>query len=467
MFAFVFSRDGLPARFSLCLFVAAVCLPGGHVLGQAKKDGPPPPAPVRATIVTNESVTSMQSFIGTVTPIRLAVVGSAVDGRIKSVDVEEGDLVSPKEGERLPLVQIQTGTIQIEIDAAQVELEVREAALQQLKISIPLEVQEAAANVAAAEASLQFAKAELERSQRLFANGGGLSRSELDQALSTFQAASETLKASRVLHLKLEGTQETRIKQSESLVAAQREALRLLEDRKSKYTIVAPFPGAITRKIAEVGQWITSGADAIEIVQMDPIEVTVSVPQAQIQRLQYSLDQATANDQALKAAIVLDSLSEPLEGTVHRIVPQADLMSRAFPVKIRLRNPTTETGYVLKPGMLANATMHIGSTADKLLVAKDALVLNDKTSKLMVLDQTQQPPVAKAVQVRTGHAVGSMIEVIGDVKAGDWVVIEGNERLRPNQTVNILNRDELLKNKPVPATVSQSQQPPADDPENS
>jgi len=41
------------------------------------------------------------------------------------------------------------------------------------------------------------------------------------------------------------------------------------------------------------------------------------------------------------------------------------------------------------------------------------------------------------VKVTTGIGSGDSIEVAGALSAGDRVVIRGNERLQPGQTVNI------------------------------
>jgi multidrug efflux pump subunit AcrA (membrane-fusion protein) len=46
------------------------------------------------------------------------------------------------------------------------------------------------------------------------------------------------------------------------------------------------------------------------------------------------------------------------------------------------------------------------------------------------------------VSVKAGSSVGSWIEVSGSLQPGDQVVIQGNERLRPDQEVSILRTSE-------------------------
>ena len=46
---------------------------------------------------------------------------------------------------------------------------------------------------------------------------------------------------------------------------------------------------------------------------------------------------------------------------------------------------------------------------------------------------------ARAVPVQVGVADGRLIQVKGDLESGGYVVIRGNERLRPGQDVMISN----------------------------
>ena len=45
--------------------------------------------------------------------------------------------------------------------------------------------------------------------------------------------------------------------------------------------------------------------------------------------------------------------------------------------------------------------------------------------------------MAEYVAVETGLSKGELIEVIGELQVGDRVVVRGNERLRPGQSVSI------------------------------
>jgi len=73
-----------------------------------------------------------------------------------------------------------------------------------------------------------------------------------------------------------------------------------------------------------------------------------------------------------------------------------------------------------------------------LLIKKDALVLGGAKPVVFKLVQVGEKKTVVPVPVQAGTSLGSWIEVSGELKAGDQVVIQGNERLRPDQEVGIM-----------------------------
>lgn len=84
-----------------------------------------------------------------------------------------------------------------------------------------------------------------------------------------------------------------------------------------------------------------------------------------------------------------------------------------------------------------------------LMVSKDALVLGGPTPMIYVVEPGKEDPKqgkARAVPVQVGVAEGRLIQVKGELESGGYVVIRGNERLRPGQDVaisNVLSPDAL------------------------
>ena len=77
---------------------------------------------VVASSVVRREVTASETFIGTVMPARRTVVGSGADGRVRQLLVNDGEEV--RKGD--PVARLRSKTLQIELAAAQAQLEIRE-----------------------------------------------------------------------------------------------------------------------------------------------------------------------------------------------------------------------------------------------------------------------------------------------------------------------------------------------------
>ncbi len=413
-----------------------------------------PPGPVAVSRVVATRQPASKSFIGTLYPVRSSIVGSAVDGRVTGIYVDEGDPVSIQETSDAgsepgqPIVQLRTVSLDIEIEAAEVELKTREQAEMELQASLPAEIESAEAVIDEIESRLKFSNDNYERLVRLAETGGGISKREIDESFSTMSSQSSLLVAARSQLNRLNATRESRLAQARSSVEAQQAEIRRLQELRDKYTIRAPFAGYVTSKRTELGQWVSQGEDVMEIVQLDPIELVINVPQAFIEQVQESLRINRQAGRKFTARVSVDDVAQLLEGEVVQIVPQADLRSRSFPVRIRIDNPPTDGGPLLKSGMLAQASLFIDRSEEILLIKKDALVLGGPRIILYVVSPGAdgQPSSVRPVPVDIGASIDDWIQVSGQISAGDVVVIEGNERLMPGQPVMVTRE----VNDPIP-----------------
>jgi multidrug efflux pump subunit AcrA (membrane-fusion protein) len=142
----------------------------------------------------------------------------------------------------------------------------------------------------------------------------------------------------------------------------------------------------------------------------------------------------------MSASLRLDAMPDKLfEAEISRIVPQADVRSRSFPVKMVIPNPRDASGHVLKSGMLARVTLAVAEPKLAMLVPKDALVLGGPAPLVYVIvrDPQSGKTIAAAVPVQLGVADGAEIQVLGNLQLGQQVVVRGNERLMPNAPVTV------------------------------
>ncbi len=380
------------------------------------------PASVVVAEVQEESLTPVQEFVGTVIPSRRSVIGSAVDGRVIEYQVDAGQKVDKEQ----PLAQLRTGTIEIEIKGARAELRLRDAELAELKEGArPEERAQGEARLAAAKALAAYAKARLERTRQMATTGGLVSAEELDLAVSQYQSAEQRrIEAEESLGLILAGTRAEQIDQAIAKQETQQEMVALLEDRLKKYTIRAPFNGYIVKEYTEAGAWVRQGDPIAEIIDIDPVEIEVNVPESSAVHLR----------QGTKIRIHVDALPEQVfEGELSRVVPDADPRTRTFPVKIRVPNAPEDETNLLRPGMLARAELPSGRQIKGLSIPKDAVVFGGPQPTVFVVSDNTARPVNVQIQVASAQNV----IVLGELRVGDKVVTRGNERLRPGQAVTI------------------------------
>jgi RND family efflux transporter MFP subunit len=387
------------------------------------------PSSVVASKVVTRELAASQDFVGTVRPTRRAVVGSAVDGRMESLFTKQGDAV--KAGQ--PLAQLRTGTLEIHLAAAAAELKLRQHELAELKNgSRPEELAQALARRKATEALHSYTKSRLGRMRKAFEKDGAVTKEEVEEVISAHVAAEQKLLENTAAHdLAKAGPRIEKIQQAEARVEMQEAEVRRLKDLLLKYTPRAPFDGHIVAEHTEVGAWITSGDIIAEVVELSEVEIEVFVPESDIAHIRRG-DEATLEVSAVREKV--------FTGKVVRIVPQADIESRSFPVLIRLKNTFIDGDPVLKSGMLVKTTLQVGRKIKATLVPKDALVLGGRTPTIFVVNDTPGEDgnsTVRAVTVRLGASDGTLIQVIGDVQEGQSVVVQGNERLRPGQSIKI------------------------------
>lgn len=309
---------------------------------------------------------------------RVTLVGTAEPWSETIVAAEEAGLVRKMlvdEGDRVK--QNQTLCVQ---DASQ----------------LSLKIEAARAVVAEAAANQTRAEREWERLKQLYSIKS-VSKKAYEDAQFEAQAA-----VKRVARLQVE--------------------LYTLLDQVKKKVVYAPVSGVVVERHTLVGQWLSKGDPVVTLIVLNPIRVMVPVPERYVSRIK----------KGDSSKVIFDALPDRVfKGVIDAIIPRADGAARTFPVRIEIPNPK-ET---MKAGMLGRATLAVGNPHKAILIPKDALVLSGAGKSVYVInDQT-----AHLVQVKTGPAHGSLIEVKGNLKAGQRVAVRGNERLRPGQRVKVVS----------------------------
>ncbi len=246
------------------------------------------------------------------------------------------------------------------------------------------------AAVAREQARLVYQAAEVKRLTALVRKNS-VPQSELDQAIANREMT------------------EAEITASEARVALTRERLARTELR-------APFDGVVTERLLERGEWAESGAAIVRLVDTSLLEVQTWIPLNALKHVQVG------------SKLALSSNPSSAVGTVRTIVPVGDNRSRLYELRIAFDRADWPVGTDVR------VQVPTAQPRKVLAIPRDALVLRRDGTTVYRIDAEG---LAQRVGVTTGIAVGELIEVDG-IASGDRVVIRGGERLRPGQSVTIL-----------------------------
>lgn len=377
-----------------------------------------PPTPVLVGKVSAQTSTAAIDVTGTVEPALITTLSSEIAGLTIRFDLREGDVVQQQ---KTVVAQLKATDLELSLAEAEADLTRAREQLKKLKAGLRKEeIDEKRAEVLERKALMERNGKDLERMKAMHTKDIA--------SLAQYDLAESAYLASKAQY---ERTQQTlRVAElgarAEDIAAAEAEGLRLqarvqrLRDDVQKTFIRAPVSGVITQRYTDVGQWLPLGGKVADIIVVNPVLVRVPVAEKDVTRLRLG-DAAT---------VVLDALPErSFPGRVKHIVPQADLASRTFPVKIEVTNTADMT---LKAGMFARVSLRLGTAHATLFVPKDAVVRRGNAQVVFVV----QEGTVRQVTIKTGRAHGGTIEVVdGALKAGDTVVVTGNETLQDQAAV--------------------------------
>jgi RND family efflux transporter MFP subunit len=178
----------------------------------------------------------------------------------------------------------------------------------------------------------------------------------------------------------------------------------------------APFNGIVAQRLSNQGEYISNGTAIIRLVETANLEASLFAPLTAYQYL-------TPN-QTLTIRSPFGDESAPIKA----IIPVADARSHLMEVRLDMSKLNWPIGLNIK------AAVATGASKQVLAIPRDALVLRRNAISIFRIDQEN---IAQQVEVSIGISEGEWVEVIGDIKAGDQIVVRGAERLRAGQKVAI------------------------------
>lgn len=339
---------------------------------------------VKVEPVKMERIQERRKVTGSLRAVSRAKVAALEEGRVIAVLVNEGSFVKK-------------GQILVRVDARRLNAQLEETRA---------ELAMAQAVIAQRDSELKNSRVELKRQESLIKSG-----------IATEQRYRDVLTAVEVA--------EARSNASRRDLKRIQSRINLLKIRLNDTVVRAPFEGRIVERQAEPGEWIRPGDPLVTLVSTKTIEAWLEVPE------RYAAP-VRENAKSIQVQILTTKKSVPSLST--RIVPQVDPRARTFYLVAELEGLKNR----LVPGMSVTAWVPTGTLGNRMTLSKDA-VLRDGVGFYVfkAARNTNGQYQAQRIPVRILFETSQrMIVSSTNLAKGDFVVVEGNERLLPQTAIN-------------------------------
>jgi membrane fusion protein (multidrug efflux system) len=368
----------LPSR-ALSVLVA-----GAAVLAACSRSGgkAAPAGPVEVGVVTVEprEVTLTRELPGRTSAFRVAEVRARVNGIVQKRHFAEGSDV--KEGQ--VLYTIDPAPYRAALEAAKAQLARAEATL--------------SSNRMLAERYAELVKAR------------AVSQQEHDNAVSALKA-------------------------SEADVAAGQAAVDAARINLGYTTVTSPVRGRIGRSVVTEGAYVQAAqATLLAVVQqLDPVYVDLTQSSVEVLKLRRDLEagklKSAGRGQAKVTVVLEDGRDYGQPGALQFADVTVDPATGSIGLRALVPNPKAE----LLPGMFVRARLEEGVSPDALLVPQQAVTRDQKGVPVAMVVNAERKVERRTLV--TDRAVGDAWLVTSGVKAGEQVIVEGLQKVRPGAEV--------------------------------
>ncbi|WP_420998399.1 efflux RND transporter periplasmic adaptor subunit [Cupriavidus sp. 30B13] len=371
--------------------VAGLALTHGSVHPVASATAAATAAPaidVDAATVVSQSIVEWQDYSGRLEAIDKVEIRPLVPGKIVAVHFKDGQLV--KKGDSL--FTIDPRPYQAEVDRA-------------------------AAQLAAAEARASYTTSDASRADRLI-ESNAIARRDFDEKHNAAREASASVKAARA-------------------------ALEAAKVNLSYTEVAAPVAGRVSRAELTVGNIVSVGAGApllTTLVSVSPIYASFDADEQTYLR---SLRRGANSPLPVELGLA-DETGYSRKGVIVSVDNHLDTTSGTIRVRARIDN----TDGALVPGLYARVRVG-GGEAHPAVMVDDAAIGTDQAKKfVLVVDANNR---AQYREITLGAIHEGLRIVTTGLKPGERIVVNGIQRVRPNDIVKARTVDMVNAGNAKPA----------------
>ena len=427
----------LPLHIVTPALLSAVLLLAGCKKEEQAGPAQSPPTEVSFIEIKTESVTLKKELPGRTAPYMVAVIRPQASGIITKRLFTEG-------------TDVQMGDVLYEIDPSNYEAAQNsaEAALNVAKANHSTSI----AALGAVRATLSAAKAAQSRAianaeplrlrtarfQELLSSKA-VSQQDYDDSAAALKQAEAGIDSAEAGVISAEAD----IQRAEAAVKAAAAAIETAEAALAQavinlaYTkITAPISGRIGRSAVTSGALVTAHQPLplATIQQLNPIYVDVPQSTAELLQLRRRLADGRLSQNGSyggQASLLLEDNSEyQLKGMIQFREVSVNPTTGSSILRLVFANPKNE----LLPGMFVRAVIDEGTNNDAILVPQQCVSRNTRGDAMAMVITANNTVETK--MLRIDRAIGNKWLVSDGLKAGDRVIVEGSQRIRPGSIVN-------------------------------
>lgn len=371
----------IPSRRRHCGRLVAGVLVVTGCSESAPPNAPPPPPEVRVITVQPQSLVNLIEVPGRLEAVRRAEVRARVDGIVRRRLYEEGTDV--RAGQRL--FSIDPREMQAQTSGA-------EAAL------------------ARAEATAANARQDVKRYEGLVKERA-VSRQDYDEAVAQLRTAEADVAQAR----------------------AQLEAARL---SLNYATVTAPIPGRAGRAEVTEGALVSASSATLltTIEQLDPIYANFSQSSSDLLAIRRDIAagalKVPERDSVMARLVLEDGGVYRHPGKLNFLDLSIDQETGTTALRAQFPNPDR----VLLPGQFVRVRVEAGVRPEGLLIPQRAVTVAPEGASVMVVARD----TAEARPVKLGPLQGDSWAVQEGLAAGDVVIVDGLQKVRPGRPVRVV-----------------------------
>lgn len=267
--------------------------------------------------------------------------------------------------------------------------------------------------------------ARVKRGQLLVQLDDVLPRAELSQAQAQLSIARANLQRNQDLVAQNFVAQRVLDESQASLQVAEAQ-VALAQARLQRMRIVAPFDGTVGLRRINLGEFVKDGADLVNLEDTSSLTVDFRLPERYQSRI--------AVGQTVQ--VQLDALpGKRFDARVQALDPLLDADGRSIAVRATLPASAEDE---LRPGMFARVLAVFAVDEAALVVPEEAIVPQGGKQFVIRIETEGEGDAIKRLSRRTevqlGVRRGAQVQVTSGLRAGDTVVVAGQQRLQKDGT---------------------------------